>query len=167
MELLLALLRDHWFTLVQTAGIIGSLLFTALSFRHDLGARRLENLIWIKDQHLRIWQQFDKDPALQRILELERKLKVEPVTQKEEIFVTSVILHLFLSYQAIENGLLNRLEGLEKDIRTFFAAPVPREVWGRVKRFQDMDFVDFVERALGDEAGSRDGSVSKNAINFS
>jgi len=41
-----------------------------------------------------------------------------------------------------------KLEGLQKDIATSFASPISREVWEKLKPYQDDDFVKFIERHL-------------------
>jgi hypothetical protein len=43
-------LRDHWFVLLQSAGIIGGLLFTGISLRIDARVRRVGNLLAITAQ---------------------------------------------------------------------------------------------------------------------
>jgi hypothetical protein len=48
-------------------------------------------------------------------------------------------------YHAIRDGTLIKPEGLRKDIQSFFALPIPRAVWERVKPLQDREFVKFVE----------------------
>lgn len=151
MGYILALLRDNWFTLLQTTGIISGLVFTALSFRANTSARQVDNLIRMKEQHLEIWRQLYENANLKGVFDAERDLGAEPVNEEEEFFVLSLILHLFASYRGIETGVLKSPEGLEKDICEVFDYPVPRAAWEKAKEYQDADFVIFIEGVLGRE----------------
>jgi hypothetical protein len=144
----LALLRDNWFTLLQTTGIIGGLVFTALSFRADTKARQVDNLIRMKEQHQGLWRQLFENANLKGVLDAERDLVAEPVSEEEEFFVLSLILHLFASYRGIETGVLKSPDGLEKDICEVFEYPVPRAAWEKAREYQDADFVVFIEGVL-------------------
>jgi len=46
--------QDHWFDLLQTVGIIGSLLLAAYTTRKDERARRIGNSIAISEQYRQI-----------------------------------------------------------------------------------------------------------------
>jgi hypothetical protein len=43
-----------------------------------------------------------------------------------------------------------KLEGLQTDVKEFFASPIPRAVWERMKPLQDAGFVRFVESCLAE-----------------
>lgn len=45
------------------------------------------------------------------------------------------------------DGLYFTPEALRRDIREFFALPIPSDVWERAKVFQNREFVSFVETA--------------------
>jgi len=38
-----------------------------------------------------------------------------------------------------------KVEGLRRDVAQFFALPITREVWGKIKVLQNDEFVAFVE----------------------
>ena len=140
---------EHWFDLLQTIGIIGGLLFTAYALRKDERARRIGNSIAINEQHRRIWKTFYEHPRLHRVLSADLDLDKSPVCIEEELFITSLILHLNAVHQAMKHGEFITLEGLERDVRQFFSLPIPKNVWKRSKFFQNSDFVLFVERSTG------------------
>lgn len=140
-----AWLGDNWFVFLQSAGIIGSLLFTGISLRVDTKVRRVNNRFVITEQHRTIWTQFYRRPELARIVDTTANITETAVTEDEELFVTLVILHLTSAYYAMKDGMFPKPEGLRKDIAAFFALPIPRAVWEKAKSLQDREFVKFVE----------------------
>ncbi|SRR5258706_7426685 len=136
---------ENWFVLLQSAGIIGSLLFTAASLREDAKARRISNLITITDHHREIWTQLYGRPDLARVLDPRANLERYPVRNEEDVFINLLILHLSSAHHAMKEGMFLKPEGLRKDIDWFFSLPIPKAVWHRSKAFQDKAFVDFIE----------------------
>jgi hypothetical protein len=139
---------QHWFDLLQSAGIIGSLLLTAHTLRKDGQARTVSNTIAINEQYSRIWHEFYERPALSRILKKDVDLNRQPVSDEEARFVKTLILHLDTVRRTMAAGIFTEIQGLRKDIRDFFTLPIPKAVWEKIKPFQDRDFVAFVESAL-------------------
>ncbi len=137
--------EHNWFSLLESAGIIGGLLFTAFSLRTDAQARRIGNLIAITQHHQDIWTRLYTRPELTRVLNMAVNLESAPVTDEEELFVNLLILHLNSAYHAMKIGMFVKPEGLQRDIQTFFSLPIPRYVWERAKPLQDGDFVGYVE----------------------
>ncbi len=138
----------HWFDLLQSAGIIGGLLFTAYSIRKDNQARRISNLNAIADRHREIWQDFYSRPQFSRVLDAKVDLSKVPISQDEELFVNLLVVHLDSVHRAIKAGLFVKIEGLKQDISGFFALPIPRAVWEKYKHLLDRDFMELVESAL-------------------
>ena len=60
---------EHWFDLIQSIGIIGGLVYTALTARQDTQSRQISNLIAVNERYNEIWQEFFRRPSLSRILE--------------------------------------------------------------------------------------------------
>lgn len=87
-------LTQNWFVLLQSAGIIGSLLFTGIAIYSDTKSRRVSNLVALTRQHRDIWTDFSKRPELARVLDAKAKIGATPVSSDEEIFVTVLVLHL-------------------------------------------------------------------------
>jgi len=84
---------------------------------------------------------------LARVLKPDVDLNKEPISNEEGLFVKMLILHLDTVRQAIKAGMFVKIEGLQQDVREFFALPIPKTVWNGVKKFQNADFVEFIESA--------------------
>ena len=145
MEILLHWIENHGFDLVGVIGIIASLGFTAFSFKKDESSRRIGNLLALTSAHRDIWSQLFSRPELARILETEADLVRKPVTNEEALFVTFLLMHLNSTWQAMEEGVFRTRQAVARDIRWFFARPIPKSVWEKSKAFQDPAFVRFVE----------------------
>jgi|ERR1017187_2906104 hypothetical protein len=135
----------NWYSLLEAAGIIGSLIFTAVSFRTDTKARRIGNLLKLTEQQRDIWGELLHRPELSRVLDPQPDLQAKPITQQEELFVGFLILHLNSAYQAIHDGMFASPEGLKTDVREFFSCPIPKAIWEKLKVFQNQKFAAFVE----------------------
>ena len=137
--------RANWFDLLQSVGIIGSLLFTAISLRIDAKVRRVGNLFEVTKQHREIWTALYSRPDLKRVVDASADPSGHSVTDEEELFVNLLILHLASNYQAAKAGMFMLPAELTADIAAFFSLPIPHAVWDKMKSFQDREFVAFVE----------------------
>jgi len=140
-----AWLTENWFTGVQTVAIVSGLIFTCVTLKRDERSRRVANLFQLTHHHNELWAQALTKPELRRVMSMKADLSLEPVTEDETLFVGSVILNLNSAHYAIKRGMMDSPHGLGADIRTFFAHPVPRAVWTKLRHLQDTDFVAFVE----------------------
>jgi len=136
---------QNWFNLFSAIGIITGLWFTAFSLRSDTKTRRVANLLTITANHREVWRVFLDDKGLARVRDASADTIKQPVTDAERVFVTFVILHMSSVFYAMNDQLVVKLEGLRRDIAQFFALPVPREVWDKIKVVQNDDFIVFVE----------------------
>lgn len=141
-------LAVHWLDLLQSIGIIGGLLLTSYVAWKDTEARRVANSIAINEQYRQIWRELYDHPELSRVLQKRVDLKQEPISLSEELFVTTLILHLGTVVRATKRGEFVQLEGLRKDVKEFFALTIPRNIWGKIKAFQDSEFVAFIDDCL-------------------
>ena len=57
-----------------------------------------------------------------------------------------VTLHLSNAYYAMKDEMVVKVEGLRKDVGSFFSLPIPGAIWEKTKQFQNRDFVAFVEQ---------------------
>jgi hypothetical protein len=135
----------NWFNLLQSGGIIASLLVSAAALRLDANARRTGNLLEITENHREIWSYLYTHPELSRVLDASVDLKRVPVTTEEELFVNFLVLHLNSAFYAMKKDVYVKPEGLRRDIQLFFSLPIPDAVWEKVKALQEEDFVRFVE----------------------
>jgi len=138
-------ITGHWLDVLQSLGIVGGLLFSAYTTRKDERARRISNSIAINEQYRQIWNTMYEHPELSRVLAKSVNVDKAPVSHQEELFVTTLILHLSTVYRAMKHGEFVNLEGLQKDVAEFFLLPIPRAVWENIKPFQDGNFVRFIE----------------------
>ena len=136
---------QNWFNLFSAIGIIGSLWVAVFSLRSDTKTRRVANLLTITANHREVWEVFLNDKGLARVRDASADVIKRPVTDAERVFVTFVILHMSSVFYAMSDQLVVKLEGLRRDTAQFFALPVPREVWDKIKVLQNDDFVAFVE----------------------
>jgi len=141
-------IEANWFEIIQTAGIIGGQVFAAYVFGRDAEARRISNLIALKQENREIWQQAYNRPQLFRVLQKDVDLDEKPVTNDEWLFVKTLILHLDSVHRANKARMFITLEGLALDIKEFFSSPIPKAIWEKIKPFQDKEFLGFVEGFL-------------------
>lgn len=137
--------KENWFTVVQTVGIIGGLWFTSATFRST-------NLLTLAEQHRALWRDALERPGLRRVF-LEKVERVEPVTIEEEEFLNLVIVHFETGWQMAAPGTILTKEILARDVRGFFSKPIPNAVWEKTKGTRNPQFVAFIDRAL--EAAGR------------
>lgn len=138
-------IAQNWFDLLQSVGIIASLVFTAWALRSDTKTRRVSNLLALTESHKTLWGEFYRRPELHRILDEQAHVRLDGITREEEILVNLAILHLNSAFYAHKLGLVFKLEGLRRDIAWFFSLPIPRMIWEQSKVVQNDDFVAFVE----------------------
>ena len=124
------------------------LFLTAYAIFENARARRVGNLMAITAQHREIWKEPYERPQLFRVTKRDVDLDKEPISDEERLFVKLLILHLNDVHTAIRARMFVRLEGLEKDVRNFYSAPIPKAVWEELKPYQDKKFIRFVERIL-------------------
>lgn len=142
-------LFEHGKDTLESAGVVSSFLYTAASFRADAKERRISNLMGMAQSHRDLWLQLFEKPELSRILKDDVSLRKAAVSVVEQRFVQLLIAHLSVCFEAIKSGVLPSLSGLEDDIRSFFALPIPRQVWKWSRRFQQKDFTSFVDKTIG------------------
>ena len=144
-------LATNWFELLQTAGIIGSFGLTAYIAWKDERARSIGNSIAISNQHRELWKTVYGRSDVGRVLNKSADLEGQGVSLAEELFVTTLISHLSTVFRAMKYGEFVKLEGLRKDVQEFFALPIPKAVWGKLKPYQDNHLVVFIESCLRHE----------------
>lgn len=150
MESFLLWFQANWFTLLQTVGIVGGLLFTAVSVRQSTKARRASDLLSLTQQHRELWAEVYTRGGLERIFAEEADLVGNPVTVAEDRFLNQVIVHFQTGWELSRNGFLLPKMAIEKDVRSFFSLPLPRFVWKQSREGRDPEFVRFIEEALGE-----------------
>ena len=143
-----AWVAQNWFELVSVVGIIGGLCFTAVSLHSEAKTRRIANLLTLTGNQRELLKVFYHDQPLTRVVDASTDTTSRPVSRGEEMYVNAMIQHLSSAYRAMQSDLTIKPEGINRDVREFFVLPIPKSVWGKLKEFQDADFVAFVESCL-------------------
>src|SRR5207247_1890164 len=105
----------NWFSLLQSFGIIGSLLFTGLALRLDVKERRSSHDLAITKAHRELWTNLYKRPALARVLDPNVDLTSQPITQEEEMFILLLVVHLNTALEVLASEKPD--EALRRDIQ--------------------------------------------------
>ena len=149
MDSTLPYLIDHWHSLLESVGIIGGLLFTGITVRRDLEARRVSEQLTLATQHRRLWGQLHRRKSLSRMLEPDRNLEACPVSREEELFLSLSFVHFHTGWLICrDEGSLTPLSVLAADAGHFFRLPVPRAVWQKVRATHQPEFVTFIEESV-------------------
>jgi len=93
---------DNWIALLNSGGVIASLLFTAASLRAEKKSRGISNLLAITQNHRELWSELFEHRELRRVLNPQVDLSAKELTAEEETFVTLLILHLHSVYRAMK-----------------------------------------------------------------
>jgi hypothetical protein len=149
---------QNWFNLVQTLGIMGSLLMTAEAARQNAKTREIENLLTISDHHRELWSGVRHRLGLERIFQESAKVLNAPITVEEDEFLNLATAHFLTSWRIARVGSMITLGELAADVHEFFNLPLPRAVWEKTKANRNPQFVRFVDRAI--EASGRFSSNS-------
>ena len=145
MEALRWIIQD-WFTILSAIGIVGGLVFTAVSLRSETKTRRIANLLTLTANHREVWKELFRRPELARIVDRSVDVKKRAISPAERAFVTMVVLHVSSAYETLKDELVINQQGLRRDVGIFFSLPIPRAVWEESRVFQNADFVAFVEK---------------------
>jgi hypothetical protein len=143
-------ISENWFALLQSAGIICGLLFTAAAFRRETRARRTSDLLSLAQQHRDLWSELHRRPDLGRVLSKEADLVGAPMTTAEEEFLNLVCVHFYTGWLLAKTGSLSllSLDALATDVHAFFSLPLPKCFWRTARSSRDPKFVGFVDKNL-------------------
>jgi hypothetical protein len=103
------------------------------------------NLLTITKNHWDLWKEYLTNPRLACVRDATANITKHPVTEWELMFVTGVILHTSSVYYVLSDKLFVEYDGLRRDIEHFFSLPIPKAVWGKIKQFQNDDFIKYIE----------------------
>jgi hypothetical protein len=141
-------LAQHWFEIVQTLGIAGSLFYAGQAFDLDRKMRRTEMLLSLTEAHRSIWARMIEQPELARVLDPKADISVSPPTAAETRFVKLVLLHLSAVHGAIRNRAYHSSPEMDQDVRQFLNLPIPRSVLVSFLRYQGREFREYVGTLL-------------------
>lgn len=146
------------FELFQSVFIVASFLISASSlilaiygFRRDKRSRKVQNYLRTGENYGNLWEKFANHGALARILNPVPDLINFPVTEEEQTVVAQFIRHLDGAFVAQRAGEMIKIEGMDMDVEDFFAKPIPRVVWKSIRKYQNADFRNYMDRLIGVE----------------
>lgn len=140
-------LGENWFSLFQTFGIIGGLIFTSATIREDHKTRQFANILALAERHRELWKEAVDRPDLSRVFDPKANLSVG-ATMPEEEFLNLVFIHFELGWRLARSIGADEVRAQWHDIRKFFSLPLPFSVWEHTKSSRNQGFVRFVESAL-------------------
>jgi len=150
---------EHSFEIIQTF-FGGGILFFAITKRDETKARRVSNLIAINGQNADAWKPYFENPELKRVFLPDIDPAKNGISERERVFVTRLIVNFSVAYRAAKSGELIKLEGVALDARDVLSLPIPRSIWNELSRYQDKDFVAFIEGILTQGASNQKGRRS-------
>lgn len=139
---------ENWLPLLQSVGIVGSLLLTATTIRHSRKSREVGALLTLASNHRALWGEVHGRKDLARVLLPEVDLIERPISAEEEEFLNVVIVHFHTGWLLAKEGIGATLPVLAVDVRSFFSLPIPRAVWAKTKHAREPSFVRFVDGCL-------------------
>ncbi len=141
---------DTALPVVQSVGIIGSLLVAAFALRMTSRSTRAQCLLSITSSHREIWRSVAARPNLSEAL----SPTADPasITSEERYFLRELILHLAACLEAERLGTLPVMEHLDVDVCQLLSRPKPMEVWKELRGYQNRRFVAFVDATLANRA---------------
>lgn len=148
-------ISENWLNIITAVSSISGLWFAAFAIHKDAKARKDEakarkvaNQLAITANHRELWKVTLLYPSLARVFDPRADVTKHPVTAEEETFMSMIISHTSSTFVALKDELLTDQEGLRRDVKMFFALPVPKAVWSKTKLLQNQDFAAFINSAL-------------------
>jgi len=147
---------DGNFNLIQSVGIIGSLLIgsaalfaNAAASNRDAKAKERDNILTLSEHHRNLWwDEISKNPELLRIFQTDVDVLKEPATLLEEVYLNETFAQYLTGWRIAKAEGLTTLNELAIDVKWFFSLPLPGAVWEKFKDCKNQEFVSFVKRAL-------------------
>lgn len=137
-------LGENWFSVLQSVGIVGSLVFAGHSAHAEVRARKVGDILTLSAHHRELWSEFHRRPDLVRILQRDIDLIAKPITLAEEEFLNIVFVHVQTAWELARHGGLLSLQTLRVDMKHFLGFPIPLIVWKGSRPHRDAKFVAFM-----------------------
>lgn len=147
-------IEQNGLDIIQTIAIFTALVISAIEFRKAQRLRSVSIEYEIVKSHRNLFIHLISDPQLMRVIDEKVDLVKEPVTPKEKIYVSLLILHIYSVFQANKAGLLTTTTTDRASIADFFQWPIPRAVWSMNKDMYREEFVAFVHDIIGESTSS-------------
>lgn len=131
--------------LVQSAGIVLSILLSAYLMIRDKRSRRLANYIQLVQYHRDIWRMTLELDGLDRVTSRDPALSSEEPSVREAQFLTFIFLHMTCSFELAKQNEIITIEQLQFDFTEFLKAPLVAAFWSARKQYYNTDFAAFVD----------------------
>jgi len=149
-----------WFSVVQTAGIVGGLVFYGITCQQQAGAQReqadaqrqqaraqeTQNLIAFSERHRAFWREAYRNPELQRVFSV--TARAESLSTIEEEFINEALVFYEVSWRIVKNSYQEYLKPLAKDLARFLSFPLALATWNKTREVRDEQFAEFVRGAI-------------------
>lgn len=143
-------LGSNWFSLVQSIGILTTLLLNLATIRRQMHQTRVANSFLVTQHHREIWTLSIQNPKLSRVYSVNPDLKRKAITEEERTFVNLIFLHMCASLKAVKAGAIYPVDGMTADLVDIMSFPIPALVWREVADYHDKVFVDYVRKYADD-----------------
>lgn len=134
----------------NVVSFLAGVLISVFTIWNERRVRRAQNEFELAKSYREIWNYLNSDPDFSGLKEVVRDMKKRPLTAKEAHAVRLLVFHLKSAFAEHKVKAYRLPEKAGDDIRQFFSRPVPHAAWVEIKKYQDSDFVAFVEAYLTD-----------------
>ena len=138
---------EKYFQAFQSVFIILAFLASAYAVYRQNKSTKITNLITITNNHRSIWTSIINDDDLKAAAR-EKSFNPEEITDYQEMFIKFLIFHLFTMYEASKSDAIVPIEQVELDVSVFMSLPGPNHVWQKIKKYQNADFRNFIDKNL-------------------
>lgn len=138
----------HWFTVVQTVGIVSSFLFTAYQIQRSRRSSVAANEIRLIELHRDLWKMTIEKPDLMRPFDHALHGSGLTLSVAERRFVNLLFLHISGAYRLNETGDVKRTGDFRADMKELLVLPAIRKFWEENKRLYDPRFTAFVDSCV-------------------
>ncbi|MDR3562008.1 MAG: hypothetical protein P4N59_11320 [Negativicutes bacterium] len=145
---ILSWVKSEWFSVVQTVGVVGGLIFTGITIGRDAKAKEVANALAFAERHRQFWSEAIERPELHRVFVENADLGKEPMTAAVEIFLNLAFVQYETGWLIAKKIDSSDLKPLKSDVRKFFALPLPHAAWEKNSDCHHPRFVRFVARAI-------------------
>jgi len=144
----LSWITDNWKDVVTVLGSLVGGWIAVAAFQRNRERDIKEDQNALSKAHENLWSNVRDKPELRRVLLTEVDLGKKPLTTQEEVFLNLVFVHFERGWEAAKTNKILTMEAYTADVRGFFALPLPRAAWEKIKKTHNPKFVRFVDKAL-------------------
>ena len=136
----------NWFLLMQSIGIIFSILLGGYATLREARSRRVGNYLQLIQFHRDVWKLTIDNPDLNRVRDASVDPSTHPATPEENQFLSFLFLHITCTFELQQSSNLVKIERFEYDINELLTLPLVAKFWQDNKQYYNAKFVAFVDR---------------------